>query len=172
LLLKRLISFLLILSIFCSLIGYYLIFKIEQFQVKERVEREILKNIPEEELTIIIIPQDKMDQIKWTEENKEFKYNGEMYDLVKSIKRGDTIHYYCYNDVQETKLITILDKLVKEQSDNSKTKTLQKQTHINYFFQRSTSLLNSQISTITFNDIVIHYKSIKRDIIPPPPKEI
>jgi len=68
------------------------------------------------------IPQD--DQLLWTfsisdartklqwEHSKEFEFKGEMYDVIRSETKGDSILYWCYWDREETKLKRQLDILI------------------------------------------------------------
>jgi hypothetical protein len=55
-------------------------------------------------------------------ENKEFRYKGMMYDIVKSRKTDSTIEYYCINDIEETILFDQLDQKVQEQMNHQEEK--------------------------------------------------
>ncbi len=47
----------------------------------------------------------------WTEPD-EFRYHGEMYDILSQEQRGDTIWYYCHHDEEETALVNgLLEQL-------------------------------------------------------------
>jgi hypothetical protein len=68
------------------------------------------------------IPQN--DQILWTfsitdarsklhwEHSREFEYKGEMYDIIRSQIKGDSVWYWCYWDRKEAKLKKQLNILV------------------------------------------------------------
>ena len=70
----------------------------------------------------ISIPQD--DQLLWKfsaedarlkldwEHSREFEYKGEMYDVLRSETKGDSIWYWCYWDRKETKLRKELNVLL------------------------------------------------------------
>lgn len=47
---------------------------------------------------------DEVDDLLEWEHATEFQWRGMMYDVVKSIVHGDSIHYHCYPDGQETHL--------------------------------------------------------------------
>jgi hypothetical protein len=68
------------------------------------------------------IPQE--DQLLWTfslndartklfwEHAREFEYKGEMYDVIRSETKGDSVSYWCYWDRKETRLKKQLNVLV------------------------------------------------------------
>jgi hypothetical protein len=69
----------------------------------------LIKELPDEEMTIISITRANRYLLKWREENKEFIYKGKLYDLASTRISGDTIIYYCINDKQEEELFANLD---------------------------------------------------------------
>jgi hypothetical protein len=52
--------------------------------------------------------------LKWTEENKEFSFNNEMYDLVSIQKVGNNYVIKVYSDDNETDWVTSLHNYEKE----------------------------------------------------------
>jgi len=157
--------------LFYSVLGYYLNFKIEQFWIKEEIEQRIIKHLPEKDLTLIKISSANSEKIHWTEESSEFRFDGEMYDVVKTKSANDTTYYYCFNDEKESKLMSCVDKLVKEQTTgNSKSKNVQKKQVINYFFQQV--LLSQFINekSICYLDFSSFYKPFTKEVLSPPPQ--
>ena len=167
---KKILSILLVFVFFYSIMGFYLNFQIEQFRIKEEVKEKIISNMPDKELTLIKITSRENDQIIWMEEGREFKYEGNMFDVVKIKKNKDTTYYYCVSDVKESKLLVHLDKLVKEQTDNSQSRTNQKKQEINYLLHE---ILFTQCLTgtpVLYFNYPSAYKSIDSDILSPPPR--
>jgi hypothetical protein len=167
---KKILSIVLVFVLFYSIIGFYLNFEIEQFRIKEEVKEKIINNLPENELTLIKISSRDNEKIIWMEEGREFKYQGNMFDVVRIKKGTDTTYYYCFSDVNESKLLANLDKLVKEQTDNSQSRTNQKKQEINYFFHE---ILFTQCLTETpvlFFNCTSRYRSIDTDVLSPPPR--
>ncbi|MDP1802854.1 MAG: hypothetical protein Q8L81_15945 [Bacteroidota bacterium] len=78
------------------------------------------KGVPENELHVIKFPVNKLSEIEWTKEGKEFRHKGSMYDVVKFETEKDSISYYCVNDVQETMLFAHLEEIINQQIDNDK----------------------------------------------------
>jgi hypothetical protein len=170
---KKIFSISLILVLLYSVLGFYLNFKIEQFWIKEEIEQRIIKHLPEKDLTLIKISSANSEKIHWTEESSEFRYDGEMYDVVKTRSANDTTYYYCYNDEKESKLMTCVDKLVKEQTTgNSKSRTVQKKQVITYFFQQvlHTQFINEK--SISYLDFSSCYKPVIKEVLSPPAQSI
>lgn len=78
------------------------------------------KGVPENELHVIKFPVNKVNEIEWKKEGKEFRFKESMYDVVKFEIESDTIIYYCVNDVQETRLFAHLEEIINQQIDNDK----------------------------------------------------
>jgi len=102
-----------------SQIGYYFVYTIYQFIIKEEIERELLSHIPDSSLELVIA-EDHADKLDWEEKNKEFSLNGEMYDVVRIEKKDGKTHLYCLNDKKEKELLDNLVKAVNKNSDNKK----------------------------------------------------
>ena len=104
--------------------GYFIAFKIEQYQIKETIESEIKSGINTEDLTLITISKTDPSAIQWTEAGKELRYNDAIYDVVKSQETATTITYYCLNDTKEESLFANLD-------DHINTHVIANNTHKN-----------------------------------------
>ena len=89
--------------------GYFIAFKTQQYQVKSEIESEIKAGINTNELTTVTISKMDLSDIQWMESGKEMRYNGEMYDVVKSSETSNSVTYYCINDAKEESLFANLD---------------------------------------------------------------
>ncbi len=172
LLMKKILSLALVFVFFYSIIGFYLNFEIEQYQVKEAIKEKIIKNLPDNELTLVKISSGDYEKITWTEEGNEFRYNGNMLDVVKIRTGADTTYYYCFNDEKESKLFADLDKLVREQTDNSQSRTNQKKQDITYLFYEPTYMQCLAETPVLYFSYPSRYKSICTDVLSPPPRKI
>ena len=63
-------------------------------------------------------------EFKWTREGKEFKYNDEMYDIVKIEKHKNKITYYCLHDKDEKDLTQIFNSLLKKNNSNNNSRDI------------------------------------------------
>jgi hypothetical protein len=99
--------------------GYLFIFKIQQCVFREEIKQQIKAGVPEEDLVLLKIARTleaKPDPAFRRIHEGEFRYNGEMYDIIRRETHGDTTWYYCLSDEKETQLFANLDDLVKRQN--------------------------------------------------------
>ena len=99
-------------------IGYYCFCSIQMYLVKQAAREQLLQQIPENLLSKICI-EDNTDAIHWEEKGKEFSFNEEMYDVVKIKNEAGKTYALCISDKKEDKIIDILQKVVKSNTDNS-----------------------------------------------------
>lgn len=79
--------------------------------LRERVQQSLRSETSEENLCVLTFSSSDIDgKLVW-KDHKEFSYKGEMYDVVRTEKSGDKISYYCWHDVEETKLNSQLESL-------------------------------------------------------------
>jgi len=103
------------------------------------------------------------------EDGKEFRLEGNLYDVVKIKKEKDSICYYCFCDVKESNLIANLDKLVKDQSDHSKSRTYFKKQQINIFYHDVLHAQRLSESPLHYFNYSSGYKFIYTEVQSPPP---
>jgi hypothetical protein len=72
----------------------------------------MIDGIDKDKLVLLSFLSDEVNlHVEW-EHSKEFKYKNEMYDIVYTQIEGDSIHYWCWWDHEETILNQSLDELV------------------------------------------------------------
>lgn len=102
-----------------SQIGYYFVMQQAQQEQKKYIKELLHKNVADELLTIIDFTT-KKEKIYWEEEGKEFFYEGEMYDLVKTKNENEKTFFYCINDKKEKELINNYNAATKNNSSKDK----------------------------------------------------
>ena len=134
---KSLVIFLLLIFLF-NAFGFWIAFKIEQNQIYAQVKKEIkkaLKNtVPSDELYgfNVLNGKDLPENATWVKPEKEFRLNGNMYDIVRRENNNGRSVLYCINDKQEKALFANLDEHIEKhiathsKNKNSKTKTEKK----------------------------------------------
>ena len=55
-------------------------------------------------------------KVQWIEED-EFRIDDEMYDVVRTKAKGDSVYLYCLHDENESRLYTILDEYFQQMLD-------------------------------------------------------
>ena len=131
----------------------------------------------EEMIELLIFNKDDIEKEKidfrWMH-SKEFKYNGDMYDIVTKEETDKQLIFYVINDTKEKKLEEEFEKRVhKNFTDNKNLPTI-----IKYSSSISEPVQSNQVSSIlkcqsSFDcRLNNQYKSIYFDIPSPPPRII
>lgn len=101
---KKIASILLILCLVLPFAGTYTWLKVQKRQVKRSVKRMMMQAVPQNDLVHLAFSlKDAQWKLRW-EHSKEFEYRGEMFDVVDSICRNDSVIYICWWDKEETRL--------------------------------------------------------------------
>ena len=112
--LKSIISILLLISFTVPFGGSYILLQYQKRQVKKEIKERIISGIDKNDLVVFKLSKKESETELLWEHSGEFEYRGEMYDIVHSEEKGDTIFYWCWWDYKETKLNKQLDNLVAQ----------------------------------------------------------
>jgi hypothetical protein len=87
---------------------------------KQTALKQIEQSLPDSQLQLIVTkldgtPVDSKNCIR--ENKKEFRYYGEMYDIVRSAVEGEYINHYCLKDDNENRLEAAFISFVEGNSD-------------------------------------------------------
>ncbi|MBK8565488.1 MAG: hypothetical protein IPN76_19605 [Saprospiraceae bacterium] len=166
--------FLLVVSLY-PFMGTKAILLLRKQAVREAVKERILAGVGQNELVELTFSlQATKADLKW-EHSKEFEYKGEMYDVVKSEQRADSITYWCIHDKAETEINRQLDKLTAHASG----KDPQHKAALGNFFDFLKSLFCNEQPTVerpAIASVVNHftYQFSTKTLYPPadsPPPE-
>jgi hypothetical protein len=88
-------------------------FKGLEVKYKREIKKMIKSGIPEENLITFTfsknILEEEIKDFKWIKD-WEFRYKGEMYDIIKTEYIGDSIVYHVFHDLKESALFSNLQK--------------------------------------------------------------
>ncbi len=173
-------------SLFCSMLilllvfhsaGHFIVFKVLEYKTKKEIKTRIKLGVSEDELVLLKIPksmEEKPNKYFQRIHEKEFRYKGEMYDIVKKENKTDTTYYYCIHDVKESKLFANLDTLIKNELNSpEKKKELSGLIQIlngNYFKTDIEIAIKPFISERIFENYSPALILIKNSPLTPPPK--
>lgn len=171
----RKILHILITAIFIyNLMGYVAVFQVMEFQAKKEIKKRIKSNLQEPELTVITVTAWNQDELNWLEDDREFIYRQQLYDVVKKETKGETIFYYCINDTREKELFANLndhiDRHVKNDFSHNKQKKSILQKAINEYVIIKTfsfSLFSSSIPLMYADNFVLNQGYVQQ-FFPPP----
>jgi hypothetical protein len=130
--LRKIIATLLLAMIFTSQIGYYIIYSIQQYIIREEIEKEFLRGLPDSAFEVIIAEQYK-DKLEWEEEGREFSLNGSMYDVARIKKINGFTYLFCLNDKKEKRLLDKLANAAGSANENN-SNNRPGQHHVKYQF--------------------------------------
>lgn len=165
---KKVIPLILLAVFLINLEGTYLLFLFQQSKNLKDIRAEIRKNLKDEILTLIIVPNNKVSQIHWIRKNDEFIYDGKMFDIVRVKSTHNEKYFYCINDEKEKQLISDYQKKCDQ---NNKSNTLLRQiSNSTFFFTFFSLVITLPINTICFSEYDFGYKSMIIDILSPPPR--
>ena len=172
---KKIISILLILFTLAPFWLFFSLLQYEKYVVKEEIKKAIVAGIDKSELELLRFSKEETTKLEW-EDSKEFEYMGEMYDVVETEIKGDSIYYLCWWDYEETKLNKQLDLLVKQATSSNhrnRERTERLQNLLSSFYINSDFNLkdfNNNESKNIYSRYQINYST--RNISPdtPPPR--
>lgn len=125
---RSIISIALIFILSYNFIGAGFVYNIWLYSIKNEVKQNLRTEFGKE-FKVVKVPKSWADspppKFKWHEEH-EFRYRGQMYDVIKQEVHGNQIWYYCYWDKAETELLNNLSKYVSsflQQQPDQKKKT-------------------------------------------------
>lgn len=137
---KKATSIILLFVFLFNSMGYLIVFKAMQYQAKKEIKSIIKSNLKPNELTEFCFEEKDLGKLVWLEKDKEFIYNGTLYDIVKIEEIAGKTRLFCLNDEQEEQLFADLDKQVNlhiasdKPVKNDSTKQLVKSILEDYFF--------------------------------------
>lgn len=102
-----------------SQFGHLALFTIEEIRMEEAFEAKLLKTIPDAALEKIVDD----GQLEWEKAGKEFFYQGNLYDIVRTGTEKERTVYYALRDHQEKELIDTYAKNLRREESSKETKT-------------------------------------------------
>lgn len=171
---KKIVSIFFLLIFLFNIAGYFILFKIVQNQTKNEIRTEIESGIFKKELTELIIDKKDLAEIQWVEDDKEMRFRGAMYDVVKYSETNNTITFYCIEDSKEDKLFTSLEDHIDGQTLANKPYSNSKKIvdHIIklYYLNHNLFISHNEISNIKISSSELFYKSVFIKKNSPPPQ--
>lgn len=116
---KKLLTLLLLLIFIVPFVGLFHFYYIQKFRIRNEIKHSILNGIDRNKLVYFCFSKNyAQNQLEW-EFGNEFEFENEMYDVVESKIKGDSVEYWCWWDKEETELNKLLHQLVAENIGNS-----------------------------------------------------
>ena len=170
--LKKIAIIGMLLMLIYSLGGYYFLMINIQRNLKENIKEKIVRKVAEKELDTISFT-DNRERIYWeTDEDNEFSFNDEMYDVVKTKTVNGKVMLYCINDKKEKDLVDNYNLVTKQNSSSDKKGKNTVDNTFNLFIYQveQNSVLVTTRDPNYFYSIVPHLTQGIDETLPPPPK--
>ena len=156
----------------------FTLFEIFQLKYKADATQKIMNGVTEADLQLIKIKkadiQNHLVKFYW-ENNKEFRFQNHIYDLVKSETTEDYLLLYCIEDNNESKLYSILDKWlgsIFEETDGTPDELSGFTIYLSHYYSSSDYLANRYYSQINSLNYKFSFKLLEGmvQVITPPPQ--
>lgn len=174
---KRIISIIFLCLLVMKIGGYFAFLTVQQLIFREEAKEKILQHLPTNKLTKLSFSDQEFNAIDWEEVNKEFYYEGSLYDVVKiGFERKNHV-IFCLADENETEIYSALQQMSKAQNDEIPVKNTMV-SFLNLLNLKYTipSILSFKSNLIIKNkkllneNLVLHYLSIPLFLFLPPPE--
>lgn len=173
---RKTVAFLLLAAICFNSIGYYLMHRYLQQQIKKEIKAMMKQSVPSEELVAVVLNSKNSDEFKWIH-SKEFRYQGIMYDVISmDVMKDGTKLLYCITDKQETLLFKNLGRYVCN-SMNSDPKNTRAGSMLMAFLDSLFPPIENNFLTQTYEKgkilnlyYLINYHTPDLTIVSPPPQ--
>ena len=157
--------------------GYFAFLTIQQLIFREESREKILQHLPTNKLTKLSFSDQDFQEIDWEEVDKEFYYEGSLYDVVKIGFEQKNHIIFCIADKNETEIYSELQQMSKVQNDEVPVKN----TMISFLSLLNLkytipSILSFKSNVITPNkklfirNLASNYLSIPLSLFFPPPE--
>jgi len=94
--------------------GYFFTYRVIKWHIHKEVTSQIsLGQYHSSALTRISLTQEQLRLLEWEEEN-EFRYQEEWYDVIESKRSGDSTIFFCIKDDKDTQLVSNVESLLQD----------------------------------------------------------
>ncbi|CAH0995122.1 hypothetical protein EMA8858_01242 [Emticicia aquatica] len=116
---KKLFSLIFLSITLLKIGGFIAILSIEREIIREKALSKIANEIPSKDLTCIVANAQNQHKFEWEEDEKEFWFEGQLFDIVEIKVKNGIKSYYCIADKNEQLIIAKIEKLSAGFGSNS-----------------------------------------------------
>lgn len=114
---KKIAAVILFICLFFTLVGYHFVFRLQLGEIKTEMKKK-LRNSTDKDVTLLSFNADDAKKIEWEEEH-EFRFNNEMYDVIEKHWQGNQLTIHCIADKKEKALLEAYQKITPDNSGSS-----------------------------------------------------
>ena len=159
-------------------IGFLVIHPFLSIYFKKLGLEQAEDKIKNDEIELIVLSKEDIVNRKVNYERidaKEFRFNDEMYDIVKEVEKDSNLFFYCINDKREKSFFSEFFKMIDDNIANKK----QRNSSKNIFKQLISEAVNylsekpADASNLIYKIIADrNYSPVCKEVITPPPQQI
>ena len=156
--------------------GYWLIGRYQHYELKKEMQERIntSASLKEKERFTFTLKNGQPSEASFSwEDEDEFYYNGEMYDVVEKKMANGSLYITCINDSKENILVNQLAEIAKKQNNNSNKPGSSIQLLLSLEFVSPGSAAISSLfilKELPVDKYKTSLRQICREIITPPPQ--
>ena len=110
---RKITAIALLITLFLAAPGYHLAFRIHLRQLKAEIKRNLRRAGNRKDVMELAFTTSQMRELEWEEEH-EFRWNGEMYDVIEKRTEQDKILIRCIADKKEKLLLEEYQKNIEK----------------------------------------------------------
>ncbi|MGM0944376.1 MAG: hypothetical protein ACQEW9_04270 [Bacteroidota bacterium] len=119
---RKILGIVFLLALTAPLLLMFLVLKSQLLEVRQSVEEKFERGFEKDRiLTFEFTPAEIKEKLRW-EHDREFEYEGQMYDVLDRSEIDDLIYLTVYADHEETELKLKLAKLLEGDLEQNKEK--------------------------------------------------
>jgi hypothetical protein len=107
----------------------------QKYKVRKSVKKVLLQETSLKNLTKLTFKKAEVNSLVAWEEEHEFSFNGQMYDVVSTQMDTDSISYWCWPDDKESQLNESLNRLIAKALSNSTERHRKKTEALNIYLK-------------------------------------
>lgn len=107
--------FVLLIAVASPIFVAFLSYNVQLKKIKHQVKHELIHNTPKSDLVSFSFKfeSEAFKSLNW-KHNREFEFNGKMFDIVEADSTENGVYYLCFPDKQETALNHQFNDLLNE----------------------------------------------------------
>ncbi len=166
---KKIITFLVLIIVLISTVGYIFLLKINLYIIHKEVKYELMSQNNYEKSIILTIPISQQNPINSFIEihSREFRYKGEMYDVISRYDSADVTVFRCIHDIEESNLFNVFTEILKINKSEGHQSRLKYFPNVFNFYFFEISNINFKILSNEIIDLIIYKFSIIKEYYPP-----
>lgn len=122
---KKISIYILLFVIIIDTAGYLLFLKVHLYLIHKEIKYELLKEKPDKDCVLLSIPKNKQNALKGfiRIHSGEFRYKGEMYDVISQRDSAEVTIFRCIKDKEETDIFLVFSEILKQNHSDNKNKS-------------------------------------------------